>query len=142
MGFPFEVVVVIIFWKRDAVDYINKRCDSLDGMSVSDALLTVKYEKGGKLLNYAVSDLRYDDDLVAIQVVLTDRMLLGKRVSFANALVLKCVSNHTRDFQKLMFAERTCLVDASVRPFRALFRSLEASGSKALKGLIRPLRAL
>eukprot|EP00930_Biecheleria_cincta_P039268 TRINITY_DN27008_c0_g1_i1.p1 TRINITY_DN27008_c0_g1~~TRINITY_DN27008_c0_g1_i1.p1 ORF type:complete len:442 (+),score=98.00 TRINITY_DN27008_c0_g1_i1:44-1327(+) len=46
--------------KRDAVDYINKRCDRLSGMTVSDALLTFKYEKAGKQLNYMISDLRYD----------------------------------------------------------------------------------
>jgi len=46
--------------KQDAAEYILKRCNSLAGRTVSDALLKVQYEYNGKMRYYGVSDLRYD----------------------------------------------------------------------------------
>jgi len=45
---------------RTGTEYIDKRCDGLDGLSVQEALLDYRFQKHSATRNYNLSDLRYD----------------------------------------------------------------------------------
>mmetsp|Transcript_124407 Transcript_124407/g.265116 ORF Transcript_124407/g.265116 Transcript_124407/m.265116 type:complete len:347 (+) Transcript_124407:58-1098(+) len=57
--FPAEAIIKRTGLKKGD-EYILKRCDALDGKTVSDALLKYQYKYEGEMWDYTLSDLRYD----------------------------------------------------------------------------------
>ncbi|CAE8597553.1 unnamed protein product [Polarella glacialis] len=60
--FPDDAILHRVHEKKARADYINKRCDDLDGKTVREALMDFHYEyEGGIMCSYGSSDLKYDE---------------------------------------------------------------------------------